>query len=205
MAVKKLLIGFHDEVVRTLQASNRNLENYYSNAKYRARGVSLEYIQEDCRQLNAWNDWLHSGVLVSNVEPAQFCLNMRVCGGNIFFSNSVHFWLYQDSVYEVVGHYSGEEKKLLVLDFADKERQKFERLATKFSKEQTEHIKHERTRIPENVRVEVWRRDQGKCAGCGSREKLEYDHIVPVSRGGGNTLRNVELSCGSAAEVRATG
>lgn len=52
-----------------------------------------------------------------------------------------------------------------------------------------------RERIPEKVRTEVWRRDEGKCATCGSREKLEYDHIIPVSKGGNNTARNIELLC----------
>jgi len=52
-----------------------------------------------------------------------------------------------------------------------------------------------RTAIPENVRSEVWRRDEGRCARCGSRERLEFDHIVPLSRGGSNTVRNIELLC----------
>jgi len=52
-----------------------------------------------------------------------------------------------------------------------------------------------RLRIPPEVRRAVWIRDQGKCARCGSRERLEYDHIVPVSRGGSNTERNIELLC----------
>jgi hypothetical protein len=52
-----------------------------------------------------------------------------------------------------------------------------------------------RERIPERVRHEVWRRDQGRCAVCGSRERLEFDHIVPVSRGGSHTARNLELLC----------
>ncbi len=104
-------------------------------------------------------------------------------------------WLYQNALYGVSRGYTEKQGKLLVLGSADSGRQKFERLSAKFSKEQSEHIKHERTRIPENVRIEVWRRDQGKCAGCGSRVNLEYDHIVPVSRGGSNTARNVELLC----------
>ncbi len=49
--------------------------------------------------------------------------------------------------------------------------------------------------IPEDVRRAVWRRDGGKCSKCGSREKLEYDHIIPVSKGGSNTGRNIELLC----------
>jgi ribosomal protein L7/L12 len=49
--------------------------------------------------------------------------------------------------------------------------------------------------IPANMRREVWRRDGGQCVDCGSREKLEYDHIIPVSKGGANTARNIELRC----------
>lgn len=56
---------------------------------------------------------------------------------------------------------------------------------------------HPRIRIPEDVRSEVWRRDQGRCVRCGSRERLEFDHIVPLSRGGSNTVRNIELLCES--------
>jgi Holliday junction DNA helicase RuvB len=52
-----------------------------------------------------------------------------------------------------------------------------------------------RDAIPSEVRREVWRRDLGKCVRCGSREKLEYDHIIPVSKGGSNTARNIELLC----------
>ena len=52
-----------------------------------------------------------------------------------------------------------------------------------------------RERIPEEVKIAVWRRDGGVCAHCGSREKLEYDHIIPVSKGGSNSQRNIELLC----------
>lgn len=50
-------------------------------------------------------------------------------------------------------------------------------------------------RIQDEVKREVWRRDEGKCMKCGSRESLEFDHIIPVSRGGGSTVRNIELLC----------
>jgi len=53
----------------------------------------------------------------------------------------------------------------------------------------------DRERIPEDVRITVWRRDNGKCVKCSSRKNLEYDHIIPISKGGSNTVRNIELLC----------
>jgi 5-methylcytosine-specific restriction endonuclease McrA len=32
--------------------------------------------------------------------------------------------------------------------------------------------------IPEDVKVFVWQRDGGRCVECGSREDLEYDHMI---------------------------
>jgi 5-methylcytosine-specific restriction endonuclease McrA len=52
-----------------------------------------------------------------------------------------------------------------------------------------------RRSIPPNVRHEVWRRDAGRCVQCGSQERLELDHIIPHSRGGSDTARNIQLLC----------
>ena len=52
-----------------------------------------------------------------------------------------------------------------------------------------------REKIKQNVKDKVWNRDGGKCTECGSNEKLEFDHIIPVSKGGANTYRNIQLLC----------
>jgi hypothetical protein len=52
-----------------------------------------------------------------------------------------------------------------------------------------------RQTIPERVRHEVWRRDGARCVDCGSRARLEFDHVIPLSRGGSSTARNLELRC----------
>ena len=49
--------------------------------------------------------------------------------------------------------------------------------------------------IPSAVKTAVWRRDGGRCVQCGSNERLEYDHIIPVSKGGSNTERNIQILC----------
>lgn len=59
-----------------------------------------------------------------------------------------------------------------------------------------EEYKEKRSRtIPKAVQREVWRRDGGRCVECGTKENLEYDHIIPWSKGGSNTTRNIQLLC----------
>jgi len=50
-------------------------------------------------------------------------------------------------------------------------------------------------RISQDVKDKVWNRDKGKCVECDSNENLEFDHIIPVSKGGANTYRNLQLLC----------
>jgi hypothetical protein len=50
--------------------------------------------------------------------------------------------------------------------------------------------------IPTQVKVDVWKRDKGKCQLCGSQINLHYDHIIPFSKGGSSlTSKNIRLLC----------
>ena len=59
-------------------------------------------------------------------------------------------------------------------------------------------------RIPSDVKISVWRRDEGECVKCASQQRLEYDHIIPVSKGGSNTERNIQLLCEKCNREKAT-
>jgi 5-methylcytosine-specific restriction endonuclease McrA len=50
--------------------------------------------------------------------------------------------------------------------------------------------------IPQDVKIAVSVRDQGRCVQCGSMEDLHYDHKIPWSKGGANTVNNIQLLCG---------
>jgi len=54
---------------------------------------------------------------------------------------------------------------------------------------------HTRRRISREVRQRVWQRYGGRCAECSADTYLEFDHIIPVAKGGGNSDTNVQLLC----------
>jgi len=56
-------------------------------------------------------------------------------------------------------------------------------------------IDHDRL-IPTSVKLEVWKRDKGKCTRCGSRDNLHFDHIIPYSKGGSSlVVENIQILC----------
>jgi 5-methylcytosine-specific restriction endonuclease McrA len=108
-------------------------------------------------------------------------------------------WLFRGKVVliENADHLSAEEQRLEIMHAVLKHEQRYERLRRQVDAyarfEKTESARRER--IPDEVKRFVWQRDQGKCVRCGSNKRLEFDHIIPISKGGSNTERNIQLLC----------
>jgi 5-methylcytosine-specific restriction endonuclease McrA len=45
------------------------------------------------------------------------------------------------------------------------------------------------------TRQNVYKRDNNRCAYCGSRDDLTLDHVLPRSRGGADTWNNLVTAC----------
>jgi len=56
--------------------------------------------------------------------------------------------------------------------------------------------------IKDAVKLEVKERDKGVCVQCQSKENIEFDHIIPVSKGGGSEIDNIQLLCRSCNRAK---
>ena len=50
--------------------------------------------------------------------------------------------------------------------------------------------------IPTSVKLEVWKRDKGRCVQCGRTDNLHFDHILPYSKDDTSLkAENIQLLC----------
>ncbi|WP_227983391.1 HNH endonuclease [Nocardia spumae] len=49
--------------------------------------------------------------------------------------------------------------------------------------------------IAPDIKAQVWHRDGGRCVECGATHYLEFDHIIPLSRGGATSAANLQILC----------
>jgi HNH endonuclease len=95
----------------------------------------------------------------------------------------------------------------VALEVWDRERRRdhrFERLRSIRAREEVAAAAS-RERIAPEVRRFVWDRDGGRCVTCGAEEDLQFDHVIPVARGGGNAVANIQILCGSCNRQKSDG
>jgi len=106
------------------------------------------------------------------------------------------WWMFKGNFYWEDEDLELSELKALILMREKKRRKQIEKaLAYLEADEVLKTSSTSREPIPDEVKIFVWRRDGGRCVKCGSRKNLEFDHIIPLSKGGSNTARNIRLLC----------
>lgn len=111
-----------------------------------------------------------------------------------FLQNADPFivWLYRGRVWRVDEDVTSDDVKALVDRRRQKRRSEIERAKVAVTIEQSPD---RRGGISDEIKIFVWQRDGGRCVRCGSSEKLEFDHIIPVVMGGADTARNLQILC----------
>ena len=104
------------------------------------------------------------------------------------------WWMFKGEFYWEDEQFSVKEVTILILDNLKQRKKRVERAAARINQGNS-RLTRRREPIPDPVKVNVWQRDRGRCVKCGSQEALEFDHIIPLSKGGGNTTRNIQLLC----------
>ena len=96
------------------------------------------------------------------------------------------------------GDLSAVLDRVLDLAISRLEKQKFAATDKPRRARASSNLRH----IPALARRAVWQRDGGRCTfvsakghRCEARDHLEYDHVVPVARGGRATIDNLRLRC----------
>jgi hypothetical protein len=103
------------------------------------------------------------------------------------------WWRFKGEIFTEASQLSAEDVQALALQLRRDDEKTLARAHAEMRGEAA--AARPREPIAESVRHEVWRRDGGRCVDCGSKENLEFDHIIPWSEGGANTARNLELRC----------
>ena len=181
-----------DDVKEIVSYRNRIVQNLYNDAKkeyddWVLKGKSA--VEQAAKEL------LEPGEDIRKLEKFMGKIPTDFIGGDNFESSPV----YKKWRTRIEEAKKKLEKAKKILGIKARERFGFPDIPEEQEEstltDEREQTKGRRETIPDDVKMYVWNRDGGKCVKCGSQEKLEFDHIIPLSKGGSNTARNVQLLC----------
>ncbi|MST32702.1 hypothetical protein GHK86_08205 [Acidimicrobiaceae bacterium USS-CC1] len=106
------------------------------------------------------------------------------------------YWRYQGRWYVEDENLTGADLRSLIVTQDQLRKARLNRARTIAAMAESPAPIPVRGAIPDDLRLLVWTRDQGRCRRCGSTSELQLDHIIPWSRGGATTAENLEVLCG---------
>ncbi len=140
-----------------------------------------------------WKDWR-----LTSDEFDDFLAEIQIIPYR-FDLDGKTYWLYEDRLYRDNEGLNADEVKALLITRKKQQRSRIERaIAISASPKALQNFSGSRSRtaIPDDVKLLVWQRNQGRCIKCGSNHELQFDHIIPISLGGASTPENLQVLCG---------
>ncbi|MSU79569.1 MAG: hypothetical protein EXS16_15955 [Gemmataceae bacterium] len=155
---------------------------------------------EICHWISVCTYWWRTQTMAKSVSGELLVTSERI----IFTSPTRSFELRPSKILDVQAHTNGLTLTTSVTkaagDYLTSQARRLEAILIgvirKHKYLQAESFSATKTRhIPDAVKREVWARDGGCCVRCRATEYLEFDHIIPFSKGGANTEKNIQLLC----------
>lgn len=147
-----------------------------------------------------WEDWI--AIRDAVLEQAPFKWTTKRQG-----LRSTDLYLFGSSLWSLKAMdlaYPQEQLPLVFRETFERERRKDARRIALFGANASKPVNRKRQRIPLVDRESVWQRDGGCCVRCGANDNLQIDHIIPISKGGGNGVDNLELLCDICNQAKGT-
>lgn len=110
------------------------------------------------------------------------------------------WWMFEGRFYWEAAGYTAADVMALVRDKERRERTRLDRAHQALRLEQRPRPR--RAPLTKQLRRAVFDRDGGRCVECGSTFDLQYDHIIPVAKGGATSLENLQLLCSTCNQVK---
>ncbi|MCI0141534.1 HNH endonuclease [Arthrobacter bambusae] len=115
------------------------------------------------------------------------------------------YWQFENKFYWENDGLKAAEIYALIMTRKQRDRQHIERAQATVAMGSTPRNAPARRQIPDDVKLLVWTRDEGRCRNCGSETELQYDHVIPVSMGGSNNPENLQILCGPCNRFKSAG
>ena len=143
------------------------------------------------------------GVL-TKVEHADLIERQKETPVHLGVVNAKQYWMYQTQIWSATSELTSEDVFALVEASRHRDDRQLER-AKAFLFQDFHDPASSRKAIPDAVKKGVWRRDGGSCVECGSKEQLNFDHVIPVALGGSSELGNLQILCSSCNTSKGAG
>lgn len=112
----------------------------------------------------------------------------------VMLQDGRQYWWCLGSFYWEDDNLSRDDVLALVHDRRMRAQRKLERAHASMSAGQLE-ARQRRNGIPREVKLAVFERDGGRCVECDSNFDIQYDHVIPHSMGGADTVENLQILC----------
>ena len=93
------------------------------------------------------------------------------------------WWMFKDEFYWEDEQFSVREVAILIIDNIKQRKKRVERAAARINQGNS-RLTRRRQPIPDDVKVNVWQRDRGRCVKCGSQEALDSITSSPCPKEG---------------------